>query len=64
MFFRSKTDDTRSMNDIYRVVRIMNIVTLLLGASLTIDSRGVNYNHNIFIIQATQLQIKTDQRYD
>jgi hypothetical protein len=54
MFSNSKTDDTRSMNDIYRVVRIMNIVTLL-GASLTIDSRSVNYNHNLFIIQATGL---------
>ncbi len=34
-------------------------MTLQFGASLTDDTRSVNYDHNMFIIQATGLTILT-----
>ncbi len=57
MFSRSIIDDSRSVNDTSRIIRIM-IVSDATTWSITDDchsnnSRGVIYNHNIFVIQAT-----------
>jgi hypothetical protein len=52
MFSMSLIDNTRSVNDTSRVVRM----TLQLGASLTIVilvTRGVIYDRNIFMMQDT-----------
>jgi hypothetical protein len=37
-------------------------VTLQFGASLTDDSRSVNYDHNMFIIQATDVSSLVSQK--
>ncbi len=56
MFSKSETDDTRSVNDTSRVVRI-TIVSDATNWSVNYDrhSTGVIYNYNIFIMQATGL---------
>jgi len=57
MFSRSIIDDSKSINDTSRVVRI-TIVSDATTWSVTYDhhsdsSRGVIYDHNIFITHAT-----------
>jgi hypothetical protein len=42
-----------SVNDTPRIVIYDYIVMMQIVASLTVDSRGVIYNHNMPIVQAT-----------
>ena len=44
-----------SVNNASRIVIDKSIVMLQTVASLTDDSRGIVYNHNMFIVQATGL---------
>jgi hypothetical protein len=52
-----------SANDAYWIIIDDSTVTLLIVASLTEDSRGVIYDCNVFIVQATACLI-TDVIYD
>jgi hypothetical protein len=59
MFSRSIIDNSRSINDTTRVVRMM-VVSETTSWSISYkchsnDSIGFIYDHNIFIIQATGL---------
>ncbi len=52
MFPRSVIDDSRSINDTSRVVRMTN-----LSGRHSDDSKGVIYKRNIFMIQATSVGV-------
>jgi hypothetical protein len=59
----SVIDESRSINDTSRVIR-MAFISDVTDMSITYDrhsddSRGVIYDHNIFIIQATVLKDTT-----
>jgi hypothetical protein len=43
-----------SVNGVSRIVNEDFRVTLQIVVSLTDDSRGIIYNHNMFIVQATR----------
>jgi hypothetical protein len=42
-----------SVNDVSRIIIDESRVTLQIVASLTDNSRGVTYDRNVFIVQAT-----------
>jgi hypothetical protein len=46
---------SRSLNDTSRVVRMTIVDDATTWSDISDDSRGVIYDHNIFIIQATGL---------
>jgi hypothetical protein len=46
-------DASRSANDTSRIIIDNSSVALRIVASFTDDSRGVSYNGNMFIVQAT-----------
>jgi hypothetical protein len=52
MLYRSVLDDSRSIDDTFRVIR-MTIVSDAPKCGLILMTRGVIYERNIFIIQAT-----------
>jgi hypothetical protein len=46
-----------SVNDASRVLTDYSRVMLRILASLTVDSRGINYNCNMFMVQATWVNV-------
>jgi len=51
-----------SVNDASRIIIDNSIVTLQIMASVTVYSRGIFYNHNMFISQATGLKLSIISR--
>ncbi len=45
------------VNDASRVLKDYSRVMLRILASLTVDSRGINYNSNMFMVQATWVNV-------
>jgi hypothetical protein len=59
MFSRSIVDHSGSINDTPRVVIMMIVSDAQVVASLSDNSTVVIYNHNMFIIQATDVCLQS-----